>query len=101
MEKPNVLVVGFNGVGKSTLIKTVLGDEAMKKPKAASSVKHEDFRVYENEKVPFRLIDTVGIEPGFLKEQRAVKTVRKWSGNTLKGGKTEIMDSVAQTFAKG
>ena len=89
MEKPNVLVVGFNGVGKSTLIKTVLGDEAMKKPKAASSVKHEDFRVYENEKVPFRLIDTVGIEPGFLKEQRAVKAVRKWSGNTLKGGKTE------------
>ncbi|WP_026519257.1 GTPase [Butyrivibrio sp. FCS006] len=89
MEKPNVLVVGFNGVGKSTLIKTVLGDEAMKKPKAASAGKHEDFRVYENEKVPFRLIDTVGIEPGLLKEQRAVNAVKKWSGNAIKAKKVE------------
>ena len=46
MEKPNVLVVGFNGVGKSTLIKTVLGDEAMKKPKAAGAGKHEDFCIF-------------------------------------------------------
>lgn len=89
MEKSNVLVVGFEGVGKSTLIKTVLGDEAMKKAQAVRSGRPEDFQIYENDKVPFRLIDTVGIEPGLFKEQRAVNAVKKWSSNAIKARRKE------------
>ena len=89
MEKPNVLVVGFEGVGKSTLIKAVLGEDAMRKAQAVRSGRPEDFQIYENDKVPFRLIDTVGIEPGLFKEQRAVNAVKKWSSNAIKAKRKE------------
>lgn len=92
MDKGNVLVVGYAGVGKSTLIKTVLGETAMKKPVCGST--NQDFQVYENSNISFRLIDTTGIEPGVFKEQKAVTAVRKWSGNTIKGGKKEDHISV-------
>ena len=65
MEKGNVLVVGYAGVGKSTLIKAVLGNDIEKKP--ASKFKSDEFQVYENKGLSFRLIDTAGIEPGMLK----------------------------------
>ncbi|MBP3196060.1 MAG: GTPase domain-containing protein [Butyrivibrio sp.] len=84
MEKGNVLVVGYSGVGKSTLIKTVLGEEAMKKKASDSCSPNSDFQVYENSNISFRLIDTTGIEPGMFKEQRAVKAVRKWSAQSIK-----------------
>jgi GTPase SAR1 family protein/uncharacterized protein (DUF697 family) len=92
MDKGNVLVVGYAGVGKSTLIKAVLGETAMKKPVGGST--NQDFQVYENPNISFRLIDTTGIEPGVFKEQKAVNAVRKWSGNTIKGGKKEDHISV-------
>ena len=84
MDKGNVLVVGYAGVGKSTLIKTVLGEEAMKNAVVGST--NQDFQVYENQNISFRLIDTTGIEPGVFKEQKAVNAVRKWSGNIIKAG---------------
>ncbi|WP_029231319.1 GTPase domain-containing protein [Butyrivibrio sp. VCB2006] len=94
MEKGNVLVVGYEGVGKSTLIKAVLGDEVMKKSASASKETASDFQVYENKAVPFRLIDTTGIEPGVFKELKAVNAVRKWSGKTIKSGKKDNQISV-------
>lgn len=92
MDKGNVLVVGYAGVGKSTLIKTVLGETAMKKPVGGST--NQDFQVYENPNISFRLIDTTGIEPGVFKEQKAVNAVRKWSGSIIKAGKKEDHISV-------
>ncbi len=89
MEKGNVLVIGFAGVGKSTLIKTVLGEEVMESTKKSVAERHTDFQVYENKNVPFRLIDTTGIEPGVFKEQKAVNAVKKWSESTIKSGKKD------------
>ncbi|WP_022779263.1 GTPase [Butyrivibrio sp. AE3009] len=89
MEKGNVLVIGFAGVGKSTLIKTVLGEEVMESTKKSVAERHTDFQVYENKNVPFRLIDTTGIEPGVFKEQKAVNAVKKWSESTIKSGKND------------
>lgn len=84
MEKGNVLVVGYAGVGKSTLIRTVLGDEAMKKPCGGKTKVASDFQVYENKGISFRLIDTVGLEPGLFSEFKAVNAVKKWAGETIK-----------------
>lgn len=94
VEKGNVLVVGYAGVGKSTLIKTVLGDEAMHKVRQAKDQRSSEFQIYENKNISFRLIDTVGIEPGFFKEQKAVNAVRKWSEQTIRSGKEDNRISV-------
>ncbi|MBE5842895.1 MAG: GTP-binding protein [Butyrivibrio sp.] len=83
MGKGNVLVVGYAGVGKSTLIKAVLGENCQKLPLSAS-VKSPDFKIYDNEGLSFRLIDTVGLEPGVFKEHKAVSAVKKWSAECLK-----------------
>jgi len=77
MDKGNVLVIGNSGVGKSTLINSVLGVEAAKTNWGKPGTTKLD--IYENEDVPFRLIDTIGFEPSLIKELQAVWAVKKWS----------------------
>ena len=90
MEKGNVLVVGYAGVGKSTLIKAVLGDEAMKKSAGGKKTRNvSDFQVYENKGISFRLIDTMGFEPGVFTEFKAVNAVKKWADETMKNDDDE------------
>lgn len=87
-EKGNVLVIGNSGVGKSTLINAVLGEEI-----AAASWGTEgttkELQIYEKENVPFRVIDTVGFEPSFFKERKAINAVKKWSKQSAKEGQGE------------
>lgn len=78
MEKGNVLVIGNSGVGKSTLINSVLGETAAETSFGTSGTTKE-LKIYENEEISFRVIDTVGFEPSFLKEMQAVNAVKKWS----------------------
>ena len=84
MKKGNVLVIGNSGVGKSTLINSVLGER-----KAETGWGNEgttkELRLYENGDVPFRLIDSVGFEPTFLKRTSSINAVKKWSKNSAKG----------------
>ena len=80
MAKGNVLVVGNSGVGKSTLINAVLGEE---KAATGFGIKgtSSEITVYEGEGIDFNLIDTVGFEPqkAFWElEPKAIKTVREW-----------------------
>ncbi len=88
MEKGNVLVIGNSGVGKSTLINAVLGENV-----AFTSWGNEgttkELQIYENGEVPFRVIDTVGFEPSFFKERRAIGAVKKWSAEAAKEGREE------------
>ncbi len=86
MEKGNVLVIGNSGVGKSTLINAVLGEDVAVTGWGTEGTTSE-LKIHENDSVPFRLIDTVGFEPSLLKEQQAINSVKKWSKNCAKEGR--------------
>ncbi len=87
MEKGNVLVIGNSGVGKSTLINAVLGEEVAKTGWGTQGTTKE-LKIYEarNAEIPFNVIDSVGFEPGFLKEMEAIHAVKKWSKECAKKG---------------
>lgn len=88
MEKGNVLVIGNSGVGKSTLINAVLGEDVAVTGWGTEGTTSE-LKIHENENIPFRLIDTVGFEATFLKDQQAINSVKKWSKNCAKEGKED------------
>lgn len=87
MEKGNVLVIGNSGVGKSTLINAVLGENcAITSWGTHGTTKKLELYEPANENVPFRLIDTIGFEPNLIQEQRAIKAVKDWSKDCAKKG---------------
>lgn len=88
MERGNVLVIGNSGVGKSTLINSVLGDEKAKTGYGSSGTT-DKLEIYESEEIPFRIIDTIGFEPSFIKEHKAINAVKKWSKDSAKEGKED------------
>lgn len=83
MKKGNVLVIGNSGVGKSTLINAVLGEDRIETSFGTHGTTQE-LGVYENDNIPFRVIDTIGFEPTFFKERKAINAVKKWSKNCIK-----------------
>ena len=74
----NVLVIGNSGVGKSTLINAVLGEERAKTGWGIQGTT-DRLEIYTSNEIPFRIIDTIGFEPSLAKEHRAIDVVRKWS----------------------
>ena len=88
MERGNVLVIGNSGVGKSTLINSVLGDEKAKTGYGSSGTT-DKLEIYESEEVAFRIIDTVGFEPSLVKGWKAINAVKKWSKESAKNGKED------------
>jgi len=85
MERGNVLVIGNSGVGKSTLINAVLGEEKAETGWGTKGTTNK-LSIYENEEIPFRIIDTVGFEPSFIKEFKAISAVKKWSKDSAREG---------------
>jgi small GTP-binding protein len=85
MDKGNVLVIGNSGVGKSTLINAVLGEERAETSWGPVGTTRE-LKLYEVDGVPFRIIDTVGFEPSFIKERLAINAVKKWSRESANNG---------------
>lgn len=88
MDRGNVLVIGNSGVGKSTLINSVLGEDVAKTGYGITGTT-DALMIYESVKVPFRVIDTIGFEPTFFKEQKAINAVKKWSKESAKEGKED------------
>lgn len=86
MKYGNVLVIGNSGVGKSTLIKAVLGENAKSKPIVRKGLggATSQIELFKSDDVPFRMIDTVGFEPSFFQRQHAINDVKKWSKNAAK-----------------
>ncbi|MDR0885109.1 MAG: GTPase domain-containing protein [Clostridiales Family XIII bacterium] len=85
MNKGNILVIGNSGVGKSTLINAVLGEDCAETNWGSEGTTRE-LELYETDAIPFRIIDTVGFEPSFFKERRAINAVKKWSKESAKSG---------------
>lgn len=85
MKKGNVLVIGNSGVGKSTLINAVMGEDVAKTGWGSTGTT-KTLEIYENENIPFRIIDSVGFEPSVIKRFKAVNSVKKWSKNSAKEG---------------
>ena len=85
MELGNVLVIGNSGVGKSTLINAVLGENVAETCFGTHGTT-QTLKIYESEEIPFRIIDTIGFEPSFIKEMQAINAVKKWSVDSAKKG---------------
>lgn len=88
MERGNVLVIGNSGVGKSTLINSVLGDEKAKSGYGTTGTT-DKLEIYESEEISFRIIDTVGFEPSLIKGGKAINAVKRWSKESIKEGKED------------
>ena len=50
--------------------------------------------IYENDSIPFRIIDTVGFEPSLVKRFKAINAVKSWSKNSAKEGKEDSQINV-------
>lgn len=56
--------------------------------------KNKKLKIYESEKIPFRIIDTVGFEPNLLKQYQAINDVKKWSKQSAKNGNADSQINV-------
>ena len=100
MKRGNVLVIGNSGVGKSTLINAVLGEEKAKTGWGTEGTTNY-LEIYESDEKPFRMIDSVGFEPSFIKKVQAVNAVKKWSKNSVKEGNKDCQINVIWFCVEG
>lgn len=85
MDKGNVLIIGNSGVGKSTLINALLGEECAKTGWGINGTT-DKLEIFENNELPFRIIDTIGFEPNFIRKFKAIDAVKRWSKESAKKG---------------
>ena len=99
MERGNVLVIGNSGVGKSTLINAVIGDEIAETGWGTTGT--TKLGIYESDKIPFRLIDTIGFEPSPLRARKAISAVKKWTKQSAKEGNKDSQINVIWFCVEG
>ncbi|MDO4437239.1 MAG: 50S ribosome-binding GTPase [Coriobacteriaceae bacterium] len=88
MDKGNILVIGNSGVGKSTLVNAVLGEERAETSRGISGTTKE-LKIYSSDSAPFNIVDSVGFEPSWRKRTQAINAVKKWSKEGAKGNEPE------------
>ncbi len=79
--KINVLVMGASGAGKSTLINAMLGEDRAKVGDGAAVTKK--MKLYERKDLPFRMIDTAGLEYSIVKQEKVRRELSGWSEEGL------------------
>ncbi|MBO5527676.1 MAG: 50S ribosome-binding GTPase, partial [Erysipelotrichaceae bacterium] len=85
-DKINVLLAGASGCGKSTLINAILGSSQA--PEGAG-ITTTEIGIYQNEQLPFRMIDTVGYEYSFVKQYRIRRELARFSRSGIRTKDTE------------
>ena len=100
MERGNVLVIGNSGVGKSTLINAVLGEEKAETGWGEKGTT-EKLKTHENKDIPFRIIDTIGFVPSRMGKNKAIKAVQNWSEKSAKEGNSNTQISVIWICIEG
>lgn len=108
--KGNILILGNSGVGKSTLINSILGTEdaltgiGIVGTTDKLTVYDSDDPKYDCEGLHLRLIDTPGFEPSIARKIKIISAVKKWSSDSAKENKNpkinEIWFCVDGTAAK-
>ncbi|MBP3901295.1 MAG: 50S ribosome-binding GTPase, partial [Blautia sp.] len=72
----NVMLLGTSGCGKSTLINAMLGEE-----RAVTGIEEaitKEIAVYQNDTLPFRMIDTVGYEFDFFHQHKIKNDIARF-----------------------
>lgn len=80
-DKANVLLIGNSGAGKSTLINAVLDNKVAKIALGERGTDRMD--IYTSSTVPFRLIDSKGMEYGPVSQINAKHQIEKWMKENL------------------
>ena len=80
--KINVLLLGTSGCGKSTLINALIGEERAET--GIGEAVTDKIAVYESDRIPFRLIDTVGYEFDFFHQHRIKNDIAKFGRDGVK-----------------
>lgn len=101
-DKANIVLIGNSGVGKTTLIKTLLADEDVQTETT------KELKLYDCPQLNFRLIDTMGFEYSYLKQAKAINAIKKWSKESIKNNESDrqinmiwyCIDGTSKRFVK-
>ena len=85
--KINVLVLGTSGCGKSTLINAILDSDDAKTGVGEAVTKK--IQIYQNDSLPFRMIDSVGYEYGVFRQTRIKRDIAKFCKEGIKNSDVE------------
>lgn len=85
--KINVLILGTSGCGKSTLINSLL--ETNEALTGIGEAVTTEIAIYQNDDLPFRMIDTVGYEYGLFKQNRIKRDIAKFCKEGVKSADIE------------
>ena len=84
-KKINIMLLGTSGSGKSTLINAFLNTKLEKAPTGVGTAITDRIDVYGDiSKLPFRLIDTPGLEYSHKKQNWLTKEIKKWLKDSVK-----------------
>lgn len=86
-DKINVLILGTSGCGKSTLINSIL--EANEAPTGVGEAVTKEIAIYQNDVLPFRMVDTIGYEYGLFKQNHIKRDIAKFCKEGVKSGDVE------------